>query len=161
MLTNRLRVSLALLAFPSKPIAVCDHCRPVVSVTLNFYSERSSAGVVPARPGVDFFHHFLGLGSFYASHEWTREPPFVNFPVDGDIRCCLGFDFSGCPFLLRQCSVDDVGSDYFQPRFFAAVLGLFRIFLGFDLWFFGVLFMFSDEISDDRRSDARMLDKLF
>ena len=154
-------MALALFAFPSKPIAVCDHCRSVVSVTLNFYSERSSAGVVPARPGVDFFQHILGLGSFYASHEWTREPPFVNFPVDGDIRCCLGFDFSGCPFLLRQCSVDDVGSDYFQPRFFAAVLGLFRIFLGFDLWFFGVLFMFSDEISDDRRSDARMLDKLF
>ena len=62
---------------------------------------------------------------------------------------------------MRQSSVDDVGSDFFQPRFVAAVLGLFRIFLDLDLWFFGVLFMFSYEISDDWRSDARMLDKLY
>ena len=71
-----------------------------------------------------FFHHFSRFFPFQARHEWSGETPFVNFAVHCYVARGLCSDFAGCPFLGEQASVDNVVSNFLQPRSIAAVIGL-------------------------------------
>ena len=149
---------LAFFAFSRKLLAISDHRWPVVSMTFDFYCQRSPTRMVAAGTIMYFLHYFSRFFPFQTRHKWSGESPFVNIAIHCYVVRGLRSDFAGCPFLGGQLPVDNVVSICLQPCGIAAVIRLLRFSL-YRNFFFLVIFTFY-EVNDDWWSDARMFDEL-
>ena len=91
-------VPLALFAFSLKIFAIFNHCWPIVPVAFDFDCEGPSTRVIFAQSRVDLFLYLSRFLPFYAGYEWYMKSPLVEFSVNQDVSCGLGFNFSVCPF---------------------------------------------------------------
>ena len=157
---DRRCVPLAFFALSSELLAVFDHSWPVITVAFYFDCERSSAGMVSARPGMDLLHYSSRFFAFTAGHEWAGESPFVDFSFYHYVSCGLGLNFAGRPFLGGKRSVDYVCSDRFQPRAVAAVFRLIHVFFWWVVYFLRVFDLCSNKIGDHWQSDAWVFNEL-
>ena len=128
-------VPLSFFAFPREVLVIFNHSWSVVSVAFDFYCEGPSTRVFSAGSRVDLLHYLSCSLPFYTGHEWSGKSPLVEFYVNQDVSCGLGFNFSCCPFFCWEFRVGDVREDCFCPRFVESILGLFWILRCLDIDF--------------------------
>ena len=150
-------VPLALFAFSCKVQAVFNHCWPIVSVACDFDCEGPSTRLISAWSRVDLFHYLSCFLLFYTGHERSRKSPLVEFFVNQDVPCGLGFNLSGRPFFCWEFPVSDVCKDRLCPRFVESLFRLLGILYCLDIDFVDIAVGWIDQIYDDKRPDARIL----
>ena len=131
-------VLLAFFAFSRKVLAIFNHRWPIGSVAFDFDFEGSSTRVISVGSRMDLFHFPSRFLPFYAGHEWSGKSPLVEFFVNQDIWCGLGFNFLGFQFFCWDFLVGDVRKDCLCPGFFESVLGLIGILACLEIDFLGV-----------------------